>query len=178
MGASAIQLKITLRYTTPPVWRRLVVPGSLTLAELHTVVQTAMGWTDVHLHLFEADGVVYGDVDDMDDEAVGEEDDTTLTAISRKGSTFRYEYDFGDGWQHDVLVEQVQTVSDTVTPACLDGRRACPPEECGGPSGYQHLVAVLADPSDPEHAQMLHWLGADFDPEEFDIDATNELLAL
>jgi hypothetical protein len=132
---ATVRLKITLRGVRPPVWRRLVVPSSVTLAELHSVFQTAMGWTDSHLHSFDIGGVLYGDVDDFDGDRVGNETRTRLSSVARVVSKFRYEYDFGDGWEHDVLVEQVQADASVIAPYCLAGRRACPPEDCGGPWG-------------------------------------------
>lgn len=175
MDVSAVQLKVTLRGVRPPVWRRLVVPSSFTLAELHLVFQTAMGWTDSHLHGFDVDGVLYGDVEEFDGK-LGHETRTRLSRVARSVSKFRYEYDFGDGWEHDVVIEQLLPEVTASVPFCVTGRRACPPEDCGGPGGYEHLLKVLADPAHAEHAQWRDWLGAPFDPGAFDLEATNELL--
>jgi hypothetical protein len=173
---ATVQLKIVLRGVRPPVWRRLVVPASMTLAELHSVFQTAIGWTDSHLHAFDVDGVVYGDVEDVDGR-VGDDTRTRLSGVARGVSKFRYEYDFGDGWEHDVLVEKVASDASVIAPYCLTGRRACPPEDCGGPWGYEHLVEVLADPAHSEHAELAEWAGS-FDPAAFDLEETNELLRM
>ena len=175
---AVVRLKITLRGVRPPVWRRLVVPASFTLAELHAVFQTAMGWTDSHLHYFDINGVLYGDVEEFDGKR-GNEARTRLASVARSVSKFRYEYDFGDGWDHDVLIEQVQ--ADDVVPTgpfCTAGRRACPPEDCGGPWGYAHLVEVLADPDHEEHAHLSEWIGGVFDPSVFDLAGTNGLLRM
>ena len=173
---AAVRLKITLRGVRPPVWRRLVVPASMTLAQLHSVFQTAMGWTDSHLHSFEVGGVLYGDVEEFDG-PVGNETRTRLSSVIGSASKFRYEYDFGDGWEHDVVVEQVLSTS-VITPSCVAGRRACPPEDCGGPGGYAYLLDVLADSDHEEHAHLAEWVGGSFDPEAFDVAETSDLLRL
>jgi hypothetical protein len=168
----AIGLTVTLRDTEPPVWRRLVVPTSLSLWQLHEVLQTAMGWRDYHLHLFEIADVSYGDVEDFPGE-LGDEATFTVGEAAGAADLWRYEYDFGDGWDHDIRVGERLAPS---APRCLDGARACPPEDCGGPSGYEHLLVVLADPSHAEHAELLEWLGGEFDPDAFDVAEINALL--
>jgi hypothetical protein len=169
---TAVQLKITLQGVRPPVWRRLVVPMSLTLGELHQVFQTAMGWTDSHLHAFDIGGATFGDLEDLDGSGIDESRARLSRAIG-KVSKFRYEYDFGDGWVHDVAIER--TDGDAAVPRCLAGRRACPPEDCGGPGGYDHLLKVLADPAHEEHTELAEWVGA-FDPAAFDVAETNDRL--
>lgn len=168
----AVELTITLRDIEPPVWRRVVVPASLTLGGLHTVIQTAMGWSDSHLHMFVIDRVRYGDIDDPGG------DEQTHTVADVRVKKFVYEYDFGDSWAHDIRVGQRLASVGAGTPHCAGGARACPPEDCGGAWGYEHLLEVLADPSDEEHDEMLEWVGGEFDPEAFDVAATNELLEL
>jgi hypothetical protein len=171
----AVQLLVRLRDIEPAIWRQLVVPASLTLRELHAVIQTAMGWQGYHLHLFEIDGVRYGDVEDMDG-PLGDEEAFTVGQAVATATGFRYEYDFGDGWIHDLRVEPVTIGSST--PHLVDGARSCPPEDCGGPWGYQHLLEVLADPAHEEHEQLLEWIGGAFDPEAFDLVETNAHLEL
>jgi pRiA4b ORF-3-like protein len=173
----AVELTVVLRDTEPPVWRRLLVPASLTLRQLHAVLQTAMGWQDAHLHLFEVAGVRYGDVEDVPD-PLGDEETTTVGDAAAVTRDFRYEYDFGDGWEHDVRIGQRLTSVGSGTPRCLDGARACPPEDCGGAPGYERLLGVLADPADPERPELVEWLGGEFDPDAFDAAATSELLEL
>lgn len=173
----ALELTVTLRDVEPPVWRRIVVPESLTLRELHAVLQTAMGWQDDHLFLFRVGDVVYGDVDDFPGE-VGDDETVTVGDAAAVGTAFGYEYDFGDGWEHVVEAGQRLPAVGTGTPFCMAGARACPPEDCGGPPGYEHLLRVLADPRHPEHEELTEWVGGEFDPEAFDLAATNELLAL
>jgi hypothetical protein len=133
------------------------------LQQLHGLLQAAMGWEDRHLWQFDVDGVPYGDLEDADDELA---DPRKLTVGSlADGTVFSYEYDYGDGWEHDVRVERHATAQ---APVCLDGGRACPPEDCGGPDGYERLLEVLADPAHPEHADLADWLGGPFDAEAFD----------
>jgi len=172
----SVQLKVTLRGVKPPVWRRLVVPSTLTLAELSDAIQAAMGWTGLHLHLFDINGRQYGDLDAFDDEPIGDESRVKMSRIVKTAAKFRYDYDFGDGWEHDIGVEQALPATVT-SPRCLAGRRACPPEDCGGPSGYADLLAALADPTHPDHAELAEWLGRPFDADEFNLDETNEQLA-
>ncbi|MCV2488229.1 plasmid pRiA4b ORF-3 family protein [Geodermatophilus sp. YIM 151500] len=172
-----VELTVVLRDTEPAVWRRLLVPASLTLRQLHAVLQTAMGWQDAHLHMFEVAGVRYGDVEDFPD-PLGDEDTFTVADAAAVAQQFTYEYDFGDGWEHDVRLGQRLAAVGSGTPRCLDGARACPPEDCGGPHGYARLLAVLADPADPDHDELLEWVGGEFDPDAFDAAATSELLEL
>jgi hypothetical protein len=176
-GGDAVELTVVLGDTEPAVWRRIVVPTSLTLRQLHAVLQTAMGWQDCHLHLFDVRGVLYGDVEDFAGE-IGDEETFTVGDAAVVSGTWRYQYDFGDGWDHDIRVGQRLASIGLGTPHCIDGARACPPEDCGGTPGYEHLLEVLADPTDPEHAELLEWVGGEFDPEAFDLTATNEILAL
>lgn len=170
------QLKITLQYILPPVWRRVEVPADIKLDKLHDVIQVAMGWTDSHMHAFYVDGESYGRagpaLPDMRDERKVRLDD-----LVRKGDRLMYEYDFGDGWMHEIRVEKVLPAETGVRlPRCLAGERACPPDDCGGPPGYQNMLEILADPKDPEHEEMLEWAGEDFDPEAFDLDAVDKAL--
>jgi hypothetical protein len=167
----SFELEVTLRDVEPRVWRRIVVPESLTLRGLHDVLQVAMGWHNSHLFLFAIGDRDYADLEDADD--MGNVDRTTLGAVIRPGMTFRYDYDFGDGWEHDVRVVGT-TPADG--PHCLDGARACPPEDCGGPGGYAELCEALADPSHRDHDALADWLGGPFDPAAFDREAVDAAL--
>lgn len=184
--AAAYRLKITLKRTSPPIWRRVLVRGDASLADLHDVVQAAMGWHDAHLHEFTVAGTGFGGYDPLggthDDPfgaspARGEE-----TRLDRLGleprSVIRYQYDFGDDWDHTILLEEILPIEDGGTyPRCLTGRRACPPEDCGGVWGYAELIEIMANPAHPEHADMREWLGGPLNPEAFDRDAVNRRLA-
>ena len=172
------QLKITLDGSKPPIWRRVEVADSVTLAQLHTIIQTAMGWTDSHLHMFHVGGATYG-VPDPDDEM--EIRDERKIALNRLLSVPKqkliYEYDFGDGWTHHVLLEQVlEPEPGAAYPRCTAGKRACPPEDCGGIWGYASFLEAIADPQHSEHDELLEWVGGAFDPTLFDIAAVNAAL--
>lgn len=173
-----LQLKIQLRDIRPPIWRRVLVPGEMTLAELHHVIQTAMGWTNSHLHEFDVDGARYGVPDpDWGMDEVVDESRVKLFRVAPAGSRFRYSYDFGDGWDHEITVEEVlEPQPGTPYPSCIAGRRACPPEDVGGPGGYGDFLAAIADPSHADHTRLVEWVGGPFDPAEFDLAATDKWL--
>ena len=154
----------------------------MTLADLHEVLQTAFGWTDSHLHQFDVRGTLYRvpDPDDVDwGRPVGDERRASLReVVGTRVRKLVYEYDFGDGWEHDITVERRLPAEPGASyPRCSAGRRACPPEDCGGPWGYAHLLAIVADPGHPEHHDRREWLGEAFDPDAFDLDAVNTSLA-
>ncbi len=180
---SILQLKISLvGVSKPPVWRRLLVPADLRLDQLHDAIQAAMGWEDYHMHVFTTGPAEYG----LPDPELGHRDErrASLGALVRgKGDRLRYTYDFGDGWEHDILVEAVRPAGpDALNPVCLAGKGACPPEDCGGIWGYANLREVLADSTHEEHEEMLEWLGLDsaseFDPARFDVNEVNGRLGL
>ncbi|MGP0068200.1 MAG: plasmid pRiA4b ORF-3 family protein [Isosphaeraceae bacterium] len=167
------QFKITLLDIEPAIWRRIQVPDC-TLTNLHEYIQAAFGWENYHLHQFEIDGVTYSEpAPDGDDFGMEFEDDafvvlSELLPKSTKRSKWIYEYDFGDSWRHAVLFEGSPPREPKAKyPLCLEGERACPPEDCGGPSGYVDYLAALTDPEHEEHGQMLEWRGP-FDSEAFD----------
>jgi hypothetical protein len=175
-GVGAVSLKVTLRYTQPPIWRRLLMPATMTLGDLHAAIQTAMGWEDSHLHAFWVDGRQYGRRGSLDDAA--DESRLTLDRLVKTGiDRFSYTYDFGDDWEHLIVIEK-GTPSEPVTyPICVAGKRKCPPDDCGGVPGYERLLEILDDPSHPDYAESVEWVDEGFDPEEFDIKAANALLA-
>lgn len=167
------RLKVTLRQVKPPIWRRIEVPSDIKLSDLSDVLEAAMGWYGGHLHAFEAGGVVYEPPDpegfSFGRRPVDERKARLGEVIPVVGSKMRWDYDFGDGWEHDVLVEAIAPRQAEVTyPICLTGKRACPPEDCGGPWSYGDLLAVLADPAHPEHDELVEWLPPGFNPAEFD----------
>jgi hypothetical protein len=169
------QLKITLLEITPPIWRRIQVKDC-TLDKLHEHIQTAMGWTNSHLHHFKIGDRLYGDPMLMEEnmEEMEYEDSTTtklsdILPKSGKQCRFIYEYDFGDGWEHEVLFEGCpKTEPGRQYPVCLEGERACPPEDVGGTGGYEEFLETIANPDHEEHDEMLGWVGGRFDPEAFD----------
>jgi Plasmid pRiA4b ORF-3-like protein len=175
------QFKITLLDVKPAIWRRIQVPDC-TLVDLHEYIQTAFGWENYHLHQFEIDGVRYSQpAPDGDDFDMDFEDETdvllsTLLPKSSRKARWIHEYDFGDGWRHEVLFEGSPPKDPKANaPLCLEGERACPPEYCGRPWGYGDYVAAIVDPQHEQHEEMLEWRGP-IDPEAFDANqATKEM---
>jgi hypothetical protein len=174
------QLKITLQDIAPPIWRRIQIPADATLRELHEVIQTVFGWLDSHLHLFEVKGTYYGEPDLELDLPIHRADRTKVrTVLTRLGATMRYEYDFGDSWEHEIRLEGMSLAEEGVPyPHCSGGARSAPPEDCGGVPGYEELLRIIQDPDDEEHEDMLQWLGGSFDPEAFDLEQINWALQL
>jgi Plasmid pRiA4b ORF-3-like protein len=174
------QLKVTLRDIHPPIWRRIQLWEDATLAQLHRILQIVVGWEDYHLHEFVIGGRVYS-VPDPDDDLyerkVIDERRQRLRAVApRVGTPFEYVYDFGDNWRHDLLLEAtVVSEPGAQYPCCLTGERSAPPEDVGGPSGYQDYLEAMADPEHKEHENMLAWRGP-FDPESFSLAAVNQQL--
>jgi hypothetical protein len=172
--AALFQFKIALLGTTPAIWRRIQVQDC-TLDKLHEHIQTAMGWTNSHLHQYEIEGERFGDLELLDDGCVDFKCvDSTKLMVSKivpktgKRFAFKYEYDFGDGWEHEVLFEGCPTPEKGKKyPLCLEGERACPPEDVGGVWGYQDFLAAVADPKHKEHSSLLKWCGGSFLPEKF-----------
>jgi Plasmid pRiA4b ORF-3-like protein len=176
---SVHQLKVTLTGIRPPIWRRLQVSSSINLRRLHDVIQAAMGWTQSHLYRFEVGGVDFGEPDPEDDLAFRSAKATPLRKIApARGAVFLYEYDFGDCWQHRIVVEKVLPPEPGAAyPRCTAGKRACPPEDVGGVWGYEEFLEAIRDPEHEEHEAMREWGGEEFDPEAFDLRAVNEQLA-
>ena len=178
------QLKVLLLETRQPIWRRLQVPGNANLGWLHAVIQVAMGWTNSHLHQFKVGTACYSDTrvyfaEFVDEPAILEERKVELQQVAPKEkAVFGYDYDFGDSWDHEIKVEKIlppNAALGTVA-SCLDGARACPPEDCGGVSGYENLLKILKRPKDPEHQRMKEWVGGAFDAEAFAVETTNHWL--
>jgi hypothetical protein len=178
-------LRISLKYTQPQIWRSVQVPGSFTLGDLHEVIQIAMGWQDEHLHKFKINTISYGPAmeDDVIDLGIEHEDEEHYTldelGLAEK-QRFLYIYDFGDNWHHQILVSKILpaaecSAEDKQYPRCLRGKRACPPEDCGGISGYEAILEALAAPKKKKNREVLEWVGA-FDPAYFDLDYVNKLL--
>lgn len=175
--SSIYQLKVTLQDISPPIWRRLIVDADTTLAHLHKVLQAAFGWENCHLHVFSAHDVRYGTPSQDDWEPVRDERRTKIGEVLRKPKEgMVYEYDFGDSWEHQIIFEKVLATSEHSMPACSAGKRACPPEDCGGPWGYANFLDAISDANHPEHAEYLEWIGGEFDPEKFSLDAVNAAL--
>jgi len=160
------QLKISLERISPPVWRRVLVPSTMKLSELHFVIQSAMGWETGHLHYFSKGVVHYGEDDEYGESEARVRIKDLLTA---ERQSLNYLYDFGDSWRHKVVLEKIlQRLPGVKYPRLVDGKNRCPPEDCGGLGGYMRLLEVLADPTHEEHNSMRDWVGEDFNPQEFD----------
>jgi hypothetical protein len=176
-----VQLRVELREVKPVVWRRLLVPETVTLAQFHLVLQATMGWGHGHLHEFGVGRQRYGmpDEDDSDPELVLDERRVRLKSfVERRVRQIRYVYDFGDNWEHLIKVEDLVMPKESVPRlVCLAGENACPPEDVGGAPGYAEFLAALADPAHEEHENMRRWIGGSFDPTAFDIAEVNERLA-
>jgi hypothetical protein len=171
---SLYQIKVTLIRSKPPIWRGLIVNDSTRLDQLHTILQIAMGWSDCHLHQYRVGNSYIGipepdfDIDIIDERKVYLKD-----IISNPKDNFIYEYDFGDGWEHKIVLEKIIPLDSSESPKVIKGKKACPPEDCGGIWGYYDFLDAIQDPTHEEHEKMLEWVGEEFDPDEFDMDLIN-----
>ncbi len=171
------QLKVTLRGTRPPIWRRFQVPADMPLSQLHGVLQVVMGWTGGHLHEFRVGNTHYGEPNPEYGFEVKNEEKARLDGVLRRPKTrMVYEYDFGDGWEHDVMLEAAIPPSASVRyPVLLAGRRRCPPEDVGGVGGFYHFLQAMADPKHPDHKELRDWWSGSFDPDAFDVGEANQV---
>jgi len=173
------QLKITLSGSDPPIWRRIQVANTMTLADLHGTIQVTMEWDGYHAHDFTIDGVCYG-VPSTGSLFMSIEDETKTflgNVVKAEGQKFQYCYDFGDNWTHELLLESIfQPEARVRYPVCLDGAMACPPEDCGGVWRYYSLLETAKDPGHPDYEDAVSWFGSSFDPETFSAEDVNRLL--
>src|SRR4030095_3771456 len=162
------QFKISLQYIKPPIWRRIQVPDFHTFWDLHCAIQDAMGWDDYHLHEFSILNPQSGIEERIGMPCDEWEDETLLTGWETKISSYfspnnekaSYMYDFGDGWTHQVVLEKILPYDPQLQyPQCSAGKRACPPEDCGGVPGYEHLLEVMSKPRHKEYKRLVEWLG-------------------
>ena len=182
-GSPAIyQIQVLLSATDPPIWRRLEVPGNANLGWLHAVLQVAVGWTNSHLHQFICGEHMYSDPTfdlgqyEKDPPVLDERKATVAEVLPNVGDGIVYDYDFGDSWEHVVMLEKILPAPSRKWSVCVGGARACPPEDCGGGGGYEELLKVLKNRKHPEHRRMKEWLGRPFDPEHFDSATVNQWL--
>jgi hypothetical protein len=179
-----VQIKIKLLgVTKPPVWRRVQLRADTPLDQLHEILQAALGWENYHLHAFSIGEEEFGPRDPDLALDLADERKVTLGELTDIGARFRYTYDFGDNWEHEILVEDLlDTDPDTHYPILVAAKGACPPEDCGGRWSYTDLKAILANPNDEQHQQMLEWLGlenaSEFDPNAVPSDTIDYELAL
>lgn len=177
------QLTITLLGVEPLVWRRVQVPSGVTLSRVHGDIQAVMGWSNSHLHRFEIKGGRYGTPDPDYVPAFGgpvlDERKARLGSLVAEGDRFTYEYDFGDSWEHEIVVEEILPAGPgSATSRCLEGARACPPEDVGGWPGYAAFLDAMADPKHPEHDDRSEWIGGTWDPEHFNLDGITAALKM
>jgi hypothetical protein len=173
------QIKMTLRGIDPPIWRRIQMKDC-TLEQLHALIQVTMGWEFEHLYRFNIGGAEYADLDMTRDEDVEDAGEVRLSEVipeRNRRPRFLYEYDFGDEWIQQLIVEERFPPEGGVKyPLCVAGQRACPPEDCGGPWAYLDFVEAVSNPGHRKHEEMLEWVGGEFDPERFDLAAVNNEL--
>ncbi len=177
MSQQIYQIQISLSGTKPKIWRRLLVYSDTLLFDLHRIIQTAMGWTNSHLHTF-TDGMTDYAPEELEiEEAENSRKVKLSTILKKEKSKIRYEYDFGDGWNHEILLEKIikEEVGGQI-PCCIKGKRNCPPEDCGGVWGYVDLLQTISNPKHEDYKSMMEWLGGEFDPEYFDMIKINQNL--
>ena len=176
------QIQISLKGSKPKIWRRILVPAELKLTDFHQVIQISMGWSDSHLHQFIKDGYFYTrrmPEDDYWDEMnnVDYYKMNVSDLLTKEKEKIIYEYDFGDSWEHIVVLEKIIPDDETLKkPVCLAGKMSCPPEDCGGVWGYAAMLEIINQPDHKEREDYIEWLGEDFDPQYFDLDEVNYIL--
>ena len=184
MKTKIYQIQIALKEVKPKVWRRVLIPSDLLLSDFHKIIQTTMGWSNFHLHQFIFNDIFYS-VKHPDDDFWDDTDTVDYSKKKLRVSSFLkkekdkilYEYDFGDGWEHDIILEKILPVDSNIKyPVCLTGKMNCPPEDCGGAYGYANLREILKQPDHEEYNDSLEWLGREFDPTFFDKNEVNECL--
>jgi len=182
MKKQIYQIQIALKDFKPKIWRRVLIPSETLLPDLHKIIQTSMGWTNGHLHQFIINGTYYTEKT-LDNYLWDELDNVDYKKIKLSDflnvekQKIKYEYDFGDGWEHDVILEKILERDPKIKyPVCIAGKMSCPPEDCGGVWGYADMLEILKNPEHPEYQEFIDWLGDEFNPEEFDKDEVNEML--
>ena len=172
-----LQLKVALLGIEPPIWRRMLIPARHTLADLHGAIQVAFGWEGWHGHVFTVRDREYASQDPVEVAKARDEKIPLAKLELKPGTSIRYVHDFGDNWVHEILVEKVLVLEEpSVSPVCLEGRNAGPPDDCGGPLGFNHLLKVLRNRKHPEHRDLKEWVGTEWRPETFRLDEVNAKL--
>jgi hypothetical protein len=177
----AYTLRIILQDTEPLIWRTVILSSRLTLDRLHDVIQIVMGWKDAHLHQFIMGKRCFASDPESLDILNGEEEGKIrlCNLLTMEGMHLEYEYDFGDGWMHEVTLEKIESIpaNHRLEMTCLDGRMACPPEDVGGIPGFSHFCQVMKDPENPEYEELKDWFGGKFRARAFNVEAVNEELS-
>jgi hypothetical protein len=182
MTKEIFQIQIALKDFKPKIWRRILIPSDVLLSDFHMIIQISMGWTNSHLHQFIKNRTYYSERMIEDDlwEDMGSVDYEKMKIsdlLKKEEEKIVYEYDFGDSWEHDIILEKILPVdTDLKHPICLTGKMNCPPEDCGGVWGYAGMLQVLKDPNHEEYESYMEWLDEDFDPKYFDKNEVNEML--
>jgi tetratricopeptide (TPR) repeat protein len=160
------EMKVRIKGARPAIWRRFRVSGSITFYKLHRILQGVMGWSDYHLYEFRVGKLLLGEPDpDYSPETKSASRVRLSEILIRETAQFIYIYDFGDYWEHEVTVERILSSDEELRhPVCIDGKRACPPEDCGGIWGYSDLLKIIRNPAHEEYEEMMEWLGGVFDP--------------
>lgn len=177
-AAQVLQFRVGLEEIQPAIWRRILVPERFTLLQLHRVLQMVLGWHDSHLHEFEIGGKRFGEPDPSYPDDLVDEHGVRLRSFDlHVGSVIRYQYDFGDNWQHELRLEAIiALVLDSTYPLCIAGARSAPPEDVGGTGGYADFLEAITDPEHEDHDSNLVWAGGKFDPEAFSLADINQRL--
>lgn len=172
------EFTVSLVKTTPQVWRKVLAHEFIELGELHMIIQMSMGWQASHLYSFLINGKTYcGHAETAEDIGAEETEGVLLCDVLGTTKVFQYTYDFGDNWVHYIEIKQVLEHDPRINyPACIDGENACPPEDCGGPHGFEELKKVLAGPASEEKDEMLTWVGGFYNPTTFDPNFVNQHL--
>ncbi|MEA3253811.1 MAG: tetratricopeptide repeat protein [Chloroflexota bacterium] len=172
------EMKVRIKGSRPAIWRRFQVSGNITLYKLHRVLQIVMGWSDYHLYEFWIGRSLFSEPDPDFGSGIKSARRIKLSeAITREKSKFVYVYDLGDNWEHEVIVERIlPSEKELRHPVCLEGARACPPEDCGGVPGYSDLLKIIRNPKDEEYEELMDWLGGYFNPRLFDLEEVNRRL--
>ncbi|KKK72253.1 hypothetical protein LCGC14_2905730, partial [marine sediment metagenome] len=168
MEKAVYQIQIAIKGFNPKIWRRVLIPSDILLPDFHYVIQAVMGWTNSHLHLFDHYGIFYSEPQDEMWDDMDTEDYTDIRVsdlLQRENDTLIYEYDFGDDWEHQIVLEKIlPETGETQLPVCLKGKMNCPPENSGGVWGYAEMLEILKDPDHEEYEEYMEWLGDDFNP--------------
>ncbi|MDO9153046.1 MAG: plasmid pRiA4b ORF-3 family protein [Paludibacter sp.] len=171
------QIHISLIDFKPRIWRRILIHPDILLVDFHRIIQTVMGWTNSHLHQFEKDRAFYAPNELEIEDTADSRKIKVNKLLKKENDRIKYEYDFGDGWRHDIVLEKILPFDSAIQlPVCIKGKRNCPPEDCGGIWGYADLLEIISTPRHKEYKEMIDWLGEDFDPNYFDLDEINEML--
>ena len=176
------RIQIALRKSKPKIWRRVIIRSDLLLSDFHKIIQTTMGWTNSHLHQFIKNRTFYMEriLDDEYWEEMYNVDYSKMKIsdlLKKEKDRIIYEYDFGDGWEHDIILEKIENNGvNKIIPICLTGRNNCPPEDCGGIRGYYGMLEILKDSAHEEYEEYIVWLDGEFDPKYFDKNEINDKL--